>query len=136
MSISPYLFFNGTCRAALSRYGEIFGAKPQLMEASGMPSDFPVPEDRKDWVMHGSLAIAGGTLMASDNIMGSSEPMAGTAVQLSYDTAAEAKTIFDALADGGEITMPWAPTFWSAGFGTLTDQFGVHWMVGCEEPPA
>ncbi|NBD30827.1 MAG: VOC family protein [Alphaproteobacteria bacterium] len=136
MTISPYLFFNGNCRDALNRYGEILGARPEIMDASGMPPEFPVPDERRDWVMHGNLKTASGTIMASDNIMGTSDPMAGCAVQLNYATAAEAKAIFDQLAEGGEITMAWAPTFWSAGFGTLTDRFGVRWMVGCDEPPS
>jgi len=42
----------------------------------------------------------------------------------------------DRLADGGTIEMPWAQTFWSAGFGTLTDRFGIKWMIGCDEVPA
>lgn len=136
MSISPYLFFNGDCRAALTRYGEIFGTTPEFMDASGMPPEFPVPEDRRAWIMHGHVGVAGGMLMASDNIMGTSEAMAGAAVQCSFATAAEAKPVFDALAEGGEITMEWDATFWSAGFGMLTDRFGVKWMVNCEEPPA
>ena len=37
---------------------------------------------------------------------------------------------------GGEVTMPWEPTFWSAGFGALRDKFGVGWMIGSDEPPA
>lgn len=136
MTIAPYIFFNGDCRAALAFYGAIFGTTPEIMSAAGMPDDFPVPEDRKDWVMHGMLKVGQGTLMASDNLFGESADMQGCAVQLSFDTANEARAIFDRLAEGGEITMPWAPTFWSAGFGTLTDRFGTHWMVGCEEPPA
>jgi PhnB protein len=32
--------------------------------------------------------------------------------------------------------MPYAPTFWAAGFGMLVDKFGVPWMVNCEAAPA
>jgi len=133
MSLCPYLFFNGTCREALRFYGEVFGTTPEIMDASGMPPEYEVPEDRKGWVMHGHLAIGGGMLMASDNVTGTSPPMAGCAVQVNLPSAAEAKTVFDKLAEGGEITMPWTPTFWSAGFGTLTDRFGIPWMVGTDE---
>ena len=41
----------------------------------------------------------------------------------------QAKRAFDGLADGGEISMPFAGTFWSRGFGMCTDRFGVPWMV-------
>ena len=136
MTPIPYLFFNGQARAALGAYGEIFGAEPEIMEASAMPPEFAVPEGRENWVMHGSLKVGEGQIMASDNIMGTSDDMAGCSVLVSLPSAAEGKAIFDALAEGGEITMPWEPTFWAAGFGTLTDRFGVRWQVGTDEPPA
>jgi hypothetical protein len=40
-----------------------------------------------------------------------------------------AQRVFDLLADGGAVIMPFAPTFWSDGFGMLKDRFGTHWMV-------
>ena len=48
----------------------------------------------------------------------------------------EGEQLFNALAAGGKATMPYAATFWSAGFGMLEDKFGVPWMVNCEQPPA
>ena len=135
MSLSPYVFFNGSCRAALTFYGEIFGSTPELMDASGMPPDIPVPEDRKDWIMHGSVPVAGGVLMASDDVFDESAPMAGCGVQVDMPTAADGKAVFDALAEGGQVRMAWEPTFWSAGFGTLTDKFGIRWMIGTSEAP-
>jgi PhnB protein len=44
----------------------------------------------------------------------------------------EGKKLFDALAAGGEVTMPYGPQFWAVGFGMLKDKFGVPWMVNCE----
>jgi PhnB protein len=40
---------------------------------------------------------------------------------------------FDALANGGKVTMPLQDTFWGAKFGTLTDTFGINWMFNCEK---
>jgi len=37
--------------------------------------------------------------------------------------------MFDALAKGGQVTMPFQKTFWAEGFGMLTDRFGTPWMV-------
>ena len=42
---------------------------------------------------------------------------------------AEAQKYFNALLDGGEVTMPLAETFFAKSFGMLKDRFGVHWMV-------
>ncbi len=134
---TPYLFFNGNCAEAIAAYVEIFGGEiMEQMPASDMPPEFPVPDDRKDWVMHSRLRIGDGFLMASDNIFGEAAGMAGSSVMMSFPTAAEGKAVYDKLTDGGEVEMPWAPTFWAAGFGTLTDRFGVKWMIGCDEPPA
>ena len=136
MTPTPYLFFNGTCRDAMAFYASIFGGSPELMDALGMPPEFPVPEDRKNWIMHARLQMGNGSIMASDNVMGESDPMSGCSVLLSYPTTAEARAVFDKLAEGGETTMPFEPTFWSAGFGALVDRFGIRWMVDSEEPPA
>jgi len=29
--------------------------------------------------------------------------------------------------------MPFAQTFWAAGFGMLVDRFGIAWMINCEQ---
>ena len=50
-------------------------------------------------------------------------------ISIGVDSAAEGQRVFDALATGGIITMPFAATFWSAGFGMVTDRFAIPWMV-------
>jgi uncharacterized glyoxalase superfamily protein PhnB len=41
---------------------------------------------------------------------------------------------FTALADGGQVRMPLAKTFWSPRFGMVADRFGVSWMVYVAAP--
>ena len=53
----------------------------------------------------------------------------GGALAPTYDTADEAKRVFDALGEGGKITMPFGPSFWADGFGMVDDRFGTHWIV-------
>ena len=50
-------------------------------------------------------------------------------VSIQADDVAEGRRVFDALAQGGQVTMPFDKTFWSAGFGMVTDRFGTPWMV-------
>ena len=134
---TPYLVFNGNCAEAIAAYADIFGGEVlDQMPASGMPPEYRVPEDRKGWIMHSRVRIGDGELMASDDIMGISSPMAGSSVMVSLPTAAEGKIAFDRLAEGGSVEMEWSPTFWAAGFGTLTDRYGIKWMIGCDEAPA
>ncbi len=139
MQVTPYVFFNGNCADALAFYESALGAEITMkMLASDMPPDpnFVIPDDKKGLIMHSQMKIGEGEVMMSDNLMGESADMDGASIMLNLATAAEAKSIFDNLADGAEITMAWEPTFWSAGFGSLRDKFGVRWMVGTDEPPA
>ena len=137
MKPTPYLFFNGKARKAIAAYADIFDVPiPEMMTMAAAPPDMEVPEDRKAWVMHCQLPIGDGSIMISDDVMANSPAMDGCSVMVELPTAAEAKAIFDRLADGGEVRMPWEPTFWAAGFGTLTDRFGIRWMVGTSETPA
>jgi PhnB protein len=66
--------------------------------------------------------------MASD---GCSEGLnfQGFSLSLSLPNQAEAQRAFAALADGGQVRMPLAKTFWSPCFGMVADRFGVGWMV-------
>ena len=81
-------------------------------------------------IIHASLDIDGGTLMASDTMAGEAyDGMKNFALSLVYPTAAEAKRIFDALGEGGKVTMPLAKTFFAESFGMLVDRFGTPWMV-------
>jgi len=43
--------------------------------------------------------------------------------------------IFDALADGGRVTMPLAESFWAKAFGMVIDRFGTPWMVNGASAP-
>ncbi len=136
MKPTPYLFFNGQARDAIAAYAEIFGvAMPDMMIMADGPPEMGIPEDRKDWVMHCEMKIGEGSVMISDDFMANSPAMDGCSVMVDFATATQAKAIFDKLADGGEVRMVWEPTFWSAGFGTLTDKFGIRWMVSTSEPP-
>jgi len=55
--------------------------------------------------------------------------MAGCNVCVSLAGDDETRRVFDALAEGGVVRMPLSPMFWTSLFGTLTDRFGVRWMI-------
>ena len=137
MAFHPYLFFGGTCRDAFTRYEEIFGGELFLLRMGDAPSDEPVPEDKADLVIHAAITIGDALLMGSDDPTGDGGPKVGSAVVYTSDDAGKGEAIFAKLAEGGEITGPFGPTFWSKGFGMCTDRFGVPWMVDTAgEPPA
>jgi len=134
MKPTPYLTFPGTCAAAMAYYADVFDGEITLtMKASEMP-DFPVPADKQDWIAHMTLKIGDGELLASDALMGDAAPMAGCSVLIDLPTAAKGQAVFDRMARDGTVKMPYMATFWSPGFGQVTDQFGIHWMISTDEP--
>jgi PhnB protein len=60
----------------------------------------------------------------------------GMYVSITPKTSADGERIFNELAAGGEVEMPFQQTFWSVGFGMTKDRFGIPWMVNCEAAPA
>ncbi len=132
MSLHPYLFFTGTCRQAMTRYHEVLGGQLDLLTVADMPegAEPPPGPPNPDLVIHAALTLsAGDLLMASDDPTGDGAGMKGMAVNLTLGDPNEATRIFEALAEGGQITMPLGETFWSPRSGMCTDRFGTSWMV-------
>jgi PhnB protein len=138
IDVNAYLFFNGNCAEAMRFYETTLGGKLRLMTARDAPESASMPAGHDDSIMHAHLALEDGRFfMASDWMSDLPYPgMHGFRVSLSYPTVAEAKRIFDALVAGGSTQMPFQKTFWSPGFGMLTDRFGTPWMVGSDEGSA
>lgn len=137
MSFSPYLFFSGNCADAFSRYREIFGGQLHMTRNSDVPEDSRMPGG-PDSVMHAALPLGDNALlMGSDDPTGTGGPKVGFSVCFTAPGEKEAVRVYEALADGGKVTMPFAPTFWSQGFGMCNDRFGVPWMIDVAgEPPS
>jgi len=53
----------------------------------------------------------------------------GFAVVVSMPGVADARRVFDALADGGSVQMAFQKTPWAEGYGFVTDRFGVPWEI-------
>ena len=134
MAFNPYLYFGGNCREAFTRYQEIFGGQLDILPMSDAPAEMAVPAEQADLIMHAALTSDGHLLMASDDPSGSTGPMRGIHVNYTVADVAEAERVFEALAEGGEVTMPMAETFWAPRFGMCVDRFGTPWMVNVEAP--
>jgi PhnB protein len=133
MQISPYLNFDGRCDEAIEFYRNAIGAEVTMLmrfKDSPMAAEpgmlTPGSENK---VMHASLKIGDSDVMASDGRCQGKGGFQGVTLSLSVATEADAKRLFDALADGGQVQMPLAKTFFSPLFGMLADRFGVAWMV-------
>jgi PhnB protein len=67
--------------------------------------------------------------VASDGECKGKPSFQGFSLSLNVSNEAEASRLFSTLADGGQVQMPLAKTFFSPAFGMLADRFGVSWMV-------
>lgn len=132
MALYPYLNFGGNCREAFTRYHEILGGELEIMMMEDMPDSEEVPAEMAGLVAHAALRLGDSLLMASDDPTGSFGGISGAYVNYTLTDAAEAKRVFDALAEDGEIEMPIGETFWSPMFGICTDRFGAGWMVNVD----
>ena len=138
--VSTYLNFNGNTEQAFQFYRAVFGGDftgpiHRFRDVSATPGQPPMPADTADMVMHVELPLLGGHIL-----MGTDAPesmgftvVAGNNVHINLepDTRGEAERLFNALAAGGTVDMPLQDMFWGAYFGSLTDRFGIHWMVNC-----
>lgn len=131
MSLHPYLFFTHTAREAMTRYQEILGGQLDIMSFADLPEGENPPFDAPDdMVVHAALTFGeGDLLMASDDPTGDGSGVKGAAINITLADQDEARRIFEALADGGEVQMPLGETFWSPLFGSCVDRYGVSWMV-------
>ena len=132
MQVNPYLFYNGNCEAALKFYQKVLGARIEAtFPYEGSPESMPMPPEWNKKIMHAKITIDGEVIMASDAPPGHFQPPQGFSVSLQVEDPGDAERRFNALSEGGTVTMPFAKTFFSKGFGMCVDQFGIPWMVNC-----
>jgi len=93
------------------------------------PAPGMVPPGAEAKVMHASFRIGETTVMASDGHCAGQPDFKGFALSLTVPDDAEADRRFAALANGGQVQMPLATTFFSSRFGMVADRFGVSWMI-------
>ena len=133
MQVQSYLFFDGRCEEALIFYRKALGAEVTMLlrfkDGPATQDQCMVPPGAENKVMHASFRIGETTLMASDGRCEGRPSFQGFSLSLAAANEAEADRLFAALADGGQVQMPLAKTFFSPRFGMVADRFGVSWMI-------
>ncbi len=131
--VQPYLFFGGRCEEALEFYRSTLGAEVLMMmrynESPEPHAPGTMPECFEEKVMHASFQIGESTVMASDGMCDGTANFEGFSLSITVPDEGEADRVFNALAEGGLVTMALEKTFWAPKFGMLQDRFGVGWMV-------
>lgn len=138
--VSTYLNFANNTEEAFNFYRSVFGGEftggIQRLGEAPLPEGAPaMSEADKQLILHIELPILGGhVLMATDapESMGFKLNAGNNMhINLEPDSRDETKRIFDALSEGGNISMPLQDMFWGAYFGSCTDKYGINWMVNC-----
>lgn len=134
-AFNVYLMFDGRCEQALTFYAELLGGVVEdMMTYGNSPAAGEVPAAMHPLIIHGAVNLGGRYLMGSDMPADQYQVPASASVQISYNDVARGEEVFNALADGGQIEMPFAETFWAYRFGAVRDRFGVDWMINCDQP--
>jgi PhnB protein len=130
MQVQPYLSFEGRCDEAIAFYQKALGAKvDMLMRFKECPDQSMVSPGSAEKVMHAAVRVGDDQILMSDGRCQGSANFNGFSLALSAKSEADAERMFNALADGGQVRMPLAKTFFSPRFGMVADKFGVGWMV-------
>lgn len=114
-------------------YQKAIGAKAVYVQKFEDMPGHEVPEEARGRAAHALLKIGDTDLMISDTFPGTPHTIGNhAAVCILTDRIEEAKRMFEALQDGGQVTMPFQETFWSPGYGIVTDKFVVIFHISVE----
>ncbi|MHA7208382.1 VOC family protein [Arthrobacter sp. MDT1-65] len=145
---TTHLNFRGTARQALDFYQGVFGGRLTLATYGdfGMPQDDP----GHDRIVFGQVENEDGFRVMAYDVPGQDDggpaATAGTTRRENGTTMTdsaffqsvraegfeEITRYWNGLADGATIVEPLAASAWTAGFGMLTDRFGVTWVLDVE----
>ena len=127
MQIMTQLAFNGQCRKAFELYEKVLGGKITVMNTFGV-SDVKLPPgstaSAPEQIRFAELQIGDYAILGNDVPEPEYRHMQGFSIALHLKTAAEARRIFDAFSQGGQIVTPLSDEAWSSAFGIVTDRFG------------
>lgn len=134
MKLDVFLNFENNTEEVAAFYEKCFGIKAEgMMKYKDMPpsEDFEVSPSDMEKVMYVTLNFGSGSVMMSDLPSGYEGVVQGNnmTITITFDDADKLEKVFEAMSEGGEVTMPLGETFFSKRYGELTDKFGVHWAL-------
>jgi PhnB protein len=130
MKLYTHLNFGGNCEEAFRFYEKHLGGKiTMIMRQSDLPPASPRPQGAETAVIHVRMSLAGVELIGNDVPAEHFKPVRSSYLYLAVDSAAEADRIYAVLADGGQVSMPIAETFFASRFAQLRDRFGTLWTL-------
>lgn len=139
-AVNPYLNFAGNTEEAFNFYKSVFGGDflGGIFRFKDTPEAEKMNAADKEKIMHVALPMGKtNMIMATDALESMGFKLTfGNNFYISIDAESkeEADKLFNALAEGGKIEMKMADQFWGDYFGSLSDKFGVRWMINYAQP--
>ncbi len=136
-SINPYLNFNGNAEDAFKFYQRIFGGEVEMVRYADLNHNMGLTGDDLNMVANAMLPIVGDTMLYGSDIpmkfrqeVQQSDNMHDKVqINIEADSVEEGEQLFNALSDGGKVTMAFQETEWAERFGQCEDLYGIQWMV-------
>ena len=147
-AITHLNFTDGQASDALNFYADVFDGEVLVhtYEEFGMPGGAPDAAR----LAYGQVAADSGFLIMAYDIPGPASEDDSPApftqrvqgvtftnqpsfVSLRAGSLEETQTLWDKLVVAGKVVEPLAASNWSAGFGMLTDKFGVTWILNVHQ---
>lgn len=129
-----YLTFNGNCRQAMTFYQHCLGGELNFQTIGESPLSEPLPKAMKSYIIQAVLRKDDFVLMATDMVASEGLTLGNSvSLLLNCQSAYELEYFYQQLANGGEATQPLETNFWGAVFGSVTDQFGIRWLLNYDK---
>lgn len=137
--LNTYLNFNGNTLEAFNFYKSVFGGEFSTLQFyKDIPGGDKMATEDKEKIMHIALPIGkNNMLMATDSLSSANQKLIvgdNFHIAIHADNMEEATALFQALSEGGQITIPLDKTFWGDVLGMLKDKFDIQWIVNFSEP--
>jgi PhnB protein len=132
MKLYTQLNFGGNCAEAFRFYEKHLGGRITMMMSQRQAPG--APAGAGDAIIHARMDLADTVLIGNDVPPSHFEKMRSVYMYLSLDSAEEAERVHALLAEGGEVFMPMAKTFYASRFSMLRDRFGTSWSIIHELP--
>lgn len=135
MKLYTHLNFGGNCEEAFRFYAKHLGGEiTMILRSSDLPAGVEAHPGPGDAVVHARMDVAGVELIGNDVPPATFEPVRSAYLYLAVDSAESAEEIYAVLAEGGQVGIPLAETFFASRFAQLRDRFGTLWTL-VHQPP-
>ncbi|MFD0695970.1 VOC family protein [Paenibacillus sp. GCM10027628] len=136
--LNPFIMLDGSAKEAIEFYEKSLSAKVLFKQTFGegpQSPKFPLSADEKDRIAHSVLKIGESEMMVSDLMPGQTHQIGNQVnICITVNETEQAKQIYEALRQNGQVNIPLAAIHFSPAYGMVTDQYGVTFQIFTKRP--